>query len=87
MWCLIFGVILIIKTMIFLRFRVLADISVLFILSIIKICKFSYKPLLGLFLNICSMHIGLNEFARYFFSAFLSFFQDGHQNPMSLSRA
>ena len=33
-----FSVILIIKTMIFLRFRILADISVLFILTIIKIC-------------------------------------------------
>ena len=34
---LVFGVILIIKTLIFLRFRILADISVLFILAIIKI--------------------------------------------------
>ena len=63
MWWLVFGVILIIKTMIFLRFRILADISVLFILAIIKICEFSYTPLLGLFLKICSMHIGPKKFA------------------------
>ena len=47
-------------------------------------------PLLGLFLNIRSMHIGPREFARSIFSAFPSFFnkiQDGRQNPMSLSRA
>ena len=35
-----------------------------FILVIIKICQFSYTPLLGLFLNICSMHIGPKEFSR-----------------------
>ena len=34
---LVFGVIQIIKTLIFLRFRILADISVLFIFAIIKI--------------------------------------------------
>ena len=67
-----------------------SDISVLFILAIIKICEFSYTPLLELFLNICSVHIGPKEFARYIFLAFFSFFnkiQDGRQNPMSLSRA
>ena len=50
----------------------------------------SYTPLLGLFLNICCMHIGPKEFARWIFLAFSSFFnkiQDGRQNPMSLSRA
>ena len=31
-------------------------------------------PLLGLFLNIRSMHIGPREFARSIFSAFFSFF-------------
>ena len=49
----------------------------------------SYTPLLRVFLNICSMHIGPKELPDNFF-AFFSFFskiQDGRQNPMSLSRA
>ena len=64
MYWLVFGVISLIKTLIFLRFRILADISVLFILAIIKIWQYSYTPLLKLFLNICSMHIGPRVFAR-----------------------
>ena len=47
-----------------LRFRILADILVLFTLASIKIYYYSYTPLLGLFLIICSMHIGPREFAR-----------------------
>ena len=52
-------------------------------------CSHSKLPL-GLFPNICIMHIGPGDFAWYFFFAFFSFFnniQDGCQNPMSLSRA
>ena len=37
-YCLVSSVILIIKTLFFSRFRILVDISVLFILAIIKIC-------------------------------------------------
>ena len=48
----------------FLYSSILADISVLFILAIIKIWYYSYTPLPGLFLNICSMHIHPKEFAR-----------------------
>ena len=48
----------------FLRFIILADISVLLILAIIKILSYSHTSLLGLFLNICSMHIGPRKFAR-----------------------
>ena len=49
-----------------LRIRILADISVLLTLASIKINYYSYTPLLGLFLNICSrpMHIGPREFAQ-----------------------
>ena len=35
-------------------------------------------PLLGLFLNIRSMHIGPREFARLIFSAFSSFFNKSY---------
>ena len=48
----------------FLRFRIFSDILFIFILASIKICKFIYTTLLELFLNICSMHIGPEEFAR-----------------------
>ena len=48
------------KNLIFLCFIIFADISFFFILAII----FSYTPLLGLFLNICCMHIGPKEFAQ-----------------------
>ena len=84
----VFGAILIIKTLIFFT---LQNFSGYF-----RFGHFGYHqnlvitPLLGLFLNIRSMHIGPREFARSIFSAFLSFFnkiQDGRQNPMSLSRA
>ena len=50
----------------------------------------SYTPLLRVFLNICSMHIGPKEFCPIIFFAFFSFLskiQNGRQNPMSLSRA
>ena len=47
----------------FLRFSILADISVLLILAIIKIWYYSHTPLLGLLLNIPSMHIGPREFS------------------------
>ena len=65
MCLLVSGLILIIKTFIFLRFRILADISVLFILAHHQnlVLKYSHTPLLGLFLNICSMHIGPRKFA------------------------
>ena len=39
---LVFGVIMIVKTNIFLSFRILADISILLILAIIKIWGYSY---------------------------------------------
>ena len=52
---------------------------------------FTRKPLvLRLFPNICSMYTGLGNVPGNFFFAFFSFFnkiQDGHHNPMSLSRA
>ena len=51
---LVFGVILIIKTMIFLRFRILADNSVLFILAIIKICVISFHVVFLVFLSFFS---------------------------------
>ena len=52
------------KNLDFFRFILLADISVLFILAIIKICHYSNTPLLGLFLNIGNMHTGPREFAQ-----------------------
>ena len=48
----------------------------------------SYTPLLKVFLNICSMHIG--PYCPLIFFAFFSIFskiQDGRQNPMLLFRA
>ena len=47
----------------FCTFQNFSVYSVLFILAIIKFFLFSYTPLLGLFLNICSLHIGPKEFA------------------------
>ena len=74
----------------FLRFRILTDILVLFIVAIIKIEYYNYTPRLRIFLNICRMYIGHKEFAPYFFSVFQLLQQNPRWPPksyMSLSKS
>ena len=68
----------------FLRFIILADISVLLIFDIIKIWQSSHTSLLGLFLIISSMHIDPGNMpCKFFFFVFQLFQQNPRWPPKS----